>query len=266
MIKVMRIGTIDTGRGRRASVHIKAEISIKVETDGGGELSITGVIGALPSGNALGGCGQIDMEFWHRDSKHNDARTTHLITPAEIDFAPGWDKDKWLDLLEVWRVWHLNHMTGGCEHMTGEEWDTSKVLTLYYFRTKKHVTDAVHNFKANAEQALKGGYAIQPTPEEQRLACLPDKITLASPEPSAELAQDYEPNTARYEGDHYNKASETKNAGWVYPKDHPGGLLTKPCPVCGYKYGSAWHKRELPQSVIDFLESLPMADRAPAWV
>lgn len=37
---------------------------------------------------------------------------------------------------------------------------------------------------------------------------------------------------------------------------HPEGLLGKPCPVCGYKYGTAWLKEELPQDVIAYLESL----------
>jgi len=37
-------------------------------------------------------------------------------------------------------------------------------------------------------------------------------------------------------------------------------LLMKPCPVCGYKYGSQWLYEELPQEVIDFLTELPMAD------
>jgi len=45
-----------------------------------------------------------------------------------------------------------------------------------------------------------------------------------------------------------------------------GGYLSKPCPECGYKYGTAWLKEELPQEVIDFLASLPKTDRQPAWV
>jgi len=43
---------------------------------------------------------------------------------------------------------------------------------------------------------------------------------------------------------------------WIPEKDHPQGLLSKACPVCGYRYGSAWLKEELPQNVIDFLEVL----------
>ena len=50
--------------------------------------------------------------------------------------------------------------------------------------------------------------------------------------------------------------------GWNDYKKHP----SEPCPICGYKYGSAWNKRELPQAIIDFLEWLPETDIKPSWV
>jgi hypothetical protein len=43
---------------------------------------------------------------------------------------------------------------------------------------------------------------------------------------------------------------------WVRPEDHPDGLLTKPCPVCGYRYGTAWLTEELPQEIRDYVEGL----------
>ncbi len=33
-----------------------------------------------------------------------------------------------------------------------------------------------------------------------------------------------------------------------------------------YKYGAAWLKKEVPSEVLDFLESLPLTDKTPAWV
>lgn len=50
-------------------------------------------------------------------------------------------------------------------------------------------------------------------------------------------------------------SSEKKLSGWVYPTEHPEGVLCKPCPVCGYKYGSAWLREELPQEIIDEIKS-----------
>ena len=114
MNKVLRIGTIQVG-GRRASVYVKAEFEDE-------KFSVSGVVEPLPSGNALGGCGQINMEFWHKNPKHNDKRYDDPIKPSDINFAPGWDSHKWLKLLEVWEEWHLNDMQSACEHQKELGW------------------------------------------------------------------------------------------------------------------------------------------------
>lgn len=49
--------------------------------------------------------------------------------------------------------------------------------------------------------------------------------------------------------------------GWNKYDEHP----SEPCPTCGYKYGSAWLKEELPQDVIDWLMTLPTADKPSPW-
>ena len=88
--KIIRPGTTETSRGRRASVYIK------IELDTAGELHITGVVGPLPSGNAVGSCGQIDMN------------------PPEIKrFAPGFTEAMYNKLMEIWGRWHLNHLLAG---------------------------------------------------------------------------------------------------------------------------------------------------------
>jgi hypothetical protein len=45
-----------------------------------------------------------------------------------------------------------------------------------------------------------------------------------------------------------------------------GGYLSAPCPVCGYKYGTAWLKEDVPHNVINWLFALPDTDKTPAWV
>jgi hypothetical protein len=50
---------------------------------------------------------------------------------------------------------------------------------------------------------------------------------------------------------------------WAYP---PVGHMLRPCPVCGYKCGSAWLKMDLPDWVVDWLLSLPDSPTVPAWV
>ena len=42
------------------------------------------------------------------------------------------------------------------------------------------------------------------------------------------------------------KDTEKKMLGWLHEKDHPDGILAKACPVCGYKYGTAWKYHPIP--------------------
>lgn len=92
MLKIVRIGTRQTYEGGRwASVYCKIEIKE-------GRLSISGVVGPLPSGNAIGSSGQI------------------IDTVAEYrgwKYAPTWDILMRHKLVAIWRKWHLNDMRAG---------------------------------------------------------------------------------------------------------------------------------------------------------
>jgi hypothetical protein len=61
--------------------------------------------------------------------------------------------------------------------------------------------------------------------------------------------------------DTHSECEHQEQAGITYTSD-PHNV----CVVCGYKIGSAWTSRELPSDVVEFLESLPVSDRIPAWV
>ena len=135
-----------------------------------GDLSISGVIGPMASGNCFGSCGQIDMGFKHSNPDHDDKRTHNPIKPSDIDFTRGWNSTKWYKFLEYWKLYHLNDLQAGCEHQ--------------------------------------------------------------------------------------------RELGWNSYDEHPA----EPCPVCGYKYGTAWLKVDVPENVIDFLFGLPITTTTPAWV
>lgn len=107
--------------GRVPCYPVKADLFCKIKIEDG-RLSICGVIGSMGNGNALGGCGQIDMEFAHRNPADNDKRYSNPITPEQIEFAPCWSVDLWLDFLDVWSKWHLNDMRAGCEHQRKMGW------------------------------------------------------------------------------------------------------------------------------------------------
>lgn len=53
--------------------------------------------------------------------------------------------------------------------------------------------------------------------------------------------------------------------GWVRPDEHPGGLLTRECEECGYRYGTAWVREDVPADVVEWLRDLPQAERKHPW-
>jgi hypothetical protein len=103
MDKIVRLGSSKTHGGRWYSTFARIKITDKAGK--GPALSITGVEGPLSSGNALGGCGQIDM--------HN---------PGIVRLAPGWDNSTLAKFWDVWHRWHLNDMRSGCEHQRAMGW------------------------------------------------------------------------------------------------------------------------------------------------
>lgn len=226
-----------------------------------GKLSISGVEGPLASGNARGSCGQIATGYAHRNPADNDSRYSKPKKFRSNQFADGWDSEKWLDLLDIWKRWHLNDMKANCEHQVGPEWE-SKEITLYHFRLAPHVVEARKDAVKRVQKCLETGEPFTPTTDEVARANMKESLTLDTPDAPA----GYVPNGPRYENDHYNRASETKRSGWVKPSEHPKGILCKPCAVCGYKYGTEWKSEEVPAEVLEFLRSLPDADTKPAWV
>ncbi len=257
--KVVRPGTVPTYVGRRTSVFCKIELTED------GRLSISGVEGPTASGDCIGGAGQIGMHYAHRNPANDDRRSSSLTRPEDFTFAPGWDAERWLDFLDVWKRWHLNDMSPACEHQRALGWVEAarEEVTLYHWRLSRDLRDTVAAAKVAATAQLMAGETVTLPPAVLAVAALPLNVTTGSDVPPS---SDYAANGPAYEGDMYNRPSEVKTRGWVRPDEHPGGLLTAPCPGCGYAYGSEWRREEVPAGVVDFLLGLPDADRAPAWV
>lgn len=111
MERVYLVGTVKA-YSRTYMVLVDSDLFVKVRFVDG-KLSLSGVVGPLANGNCRGGAGQINMRFAHRNPLDDDPRYSNLTQPAEITFSPGWDAVKWLDLLDVWEIWHLNDMRSG---------------------------------------------------------------------------------------------------------------------------------------------------------
>lgn len=233
--KVVRLGTSKTHNGRDYSIY--CEIKYKE-----GRLSISGVEGPLPSGNCYGACGQIDMHL--RDQQDT------------ITLAPGWTSDKLREFFKVWQHWHLNDMRAGCEHQR-TTWNNNEKLEVVHYGLTSEALRIRREAIERASVIAASGADNDLNELERALILLKDWFKDRPQPPDADS-----PLSGCYEV----KKRETKTANWVYPSEHSRGLLMKPCETCGYKYGSAWLREEVPQHVLDFLKSLPTTDMQPAWV
>ena len=177
--KVCRVGTVPIGRSN-CSVYLKIEY-----TDG--KLSITGVEGPLPSGNARGSCGQIDM---------------HLRAEDFATFAPGWNTATINKLLAIWGRWHLNDLTPGTPR---------QMEAIRAKQQEANRADPLHKEAPHA-YASRQGFSSYYDMERKWLV----------------------------------------EAGLLV--DH------------GYTFGTKWLTEAVPDDVLEFLASLPDADREPAWV
>lgn len=220
-----------------------AKAYAKIEYENG-KLSICGVVGPKRNGDCTGGAGQYVDEI--RSGK-----------PTE-----DWTNEMLQKFCDIWDRWHLNDMNPCCEHQRELGWlDKAKeYVTLYHFRLKREVIESQEAAKKEAITALKEGRIFKPTEEQTRLA----NLNYSFVSYKENTPEGYEAKNPLYPGD--TGAIEKKMLGWLKPEEHPEGLLCRPCPVCGYKYGTSWVKEEVPQVVIDWLFSLPESRTKPAWV
>ncbi len=166
-------------------------------------------------------------------------------------YSVGWNKELVDRFVEVWDKWHLNDMHAGCEHQRALGWGKDKI-TIYTYELTQEVKVKKYDIENKAADALRAGGVVQYTPAEQTIINKPSEIN----------GEELRLIPAGYELTHKDK----KFSGWVYEYEHPKGVLCKPCPVCGYKYGSAWLTVPVPKEIIDFLFSLPDSESKPAWV
>ena len=212
-----------------------------------GRLSLVGVVGPRHNGDCAGSAGQCVDEI------------------SRGEPAGGWGASMLEKFCRLWERWHLNDMNPHCEHQKALGWDElAKIpVTLTHYQ----LTHDAIKLRAEAEKAalsaLREGVCFTPRSEQTFFATLPYFLD-AYRELTVTEQKYYELKKALYPG--AKGATETRRLGWIKPEDHPDGLLCKPCPVCGYKYGTAWKKETVPEDVIDWLFSLPSSKRTPAWV
>jgi hypothetical protein len=206
-------------------------------------LSITGVCGPTRFGNAYGGCGQIQ---------------DGLLKIDRLNVKEGWDRGMLVKLVRYWQRYHLNGMRSGCVHQ--DEWDTAKEIEVYtYFRGDEY---------GKAEKVVKEGrcgnyseYVHLTGILAQVNKWLFGRLYKGSIEDAPEVFK-----RLCEEGFIKQHSSTKERAGHVRFNEHPEGLFCKPCPVCGYEYGTGYIWRQIPQEVLEWLAALPETKEEYAWV
>lgn len=207
----------------RRTVSVDIEIRAKEQ---GPELSICGDVG-FPGARDVECCGQIDSEV---RAFLDEPGATFNKSAADIR-----------RLLEVWEKWHLNSMRTGCEHQRAA-WKADAEIPLVTYKLTSAVLVEASGIRRTAEKRLAKGETVTYGPGELRLMNLPYQVTLGAEfsAPGPEYAEE---------------KREVKRANWVYPSEHPAGVLCKPCEVCGYKFGTVWLYEPLPADVVQFLRN-----------
>lgn len=158
------------------------------------------------------------------------------------------DDETFKVIYRLWKLYHLNDMHAECEHQRALGWDklASEKVTLYHWRMTSEAMNEQNKAKKAALSALTAGETFIPTTEQAFFAGLSYSLTTWTETPPEELAKYYEPKKSLYAGD--SGHTEIKALGWLKESEHPDGLLAKPCPVCGYKYGTSWQYMPIPQN------------------
>ena len=233
---------VETGRGKK-----QVNVYVRIEYDGHC-LSISGEIGTGRNMIAGGQCIEEVRQGIPKD---------------------GWTNEMIQQLCDIWEAWHLNDMRPYCSHMKELGWHkqaTEKIRIEHHNLTR----EAIKRKKAaenRALESLRAGQSFVPTKEEIIYANLPYSLDMYNGEnlldKYGKLYQDaYELKGKDCLG-HPNVTEELR--GWISYKDHPTGFIGRPCPVCGYEYGTGWKTEEVPQDVLKWLEALPEASNRHAY-
>lgn len=147
------------------------------------------------------------------------------------------DDEQFKTIYRLWKLYHLNDMHPECEHQAELGWlkRAEEKVKIYTFTMTIEAIRAQNKLEQEIMDAAKVGKPYNTTAEEQILLSL----TYTIKSHKEELPE----NVAKY----YKLANiELKALGWLYETQHPDGILARPCPTCGYKYGTKWLYRPIP--------------------
>lgn len=169
----------------------------------------------------------------------------------------GWTADMLYKLLDIWQRWHQNDMKPYCEHQ--RDWDGGKLCELYEYKMSDDTRKRLDTLKESIHNRLLDGFNVRLSIDERTL--LGSKYFVKTAVDTAPEGYELYKKYTMHARELYPMDSDTK-----WGDKHPDGILAKPCPVCGYRWGSSWRAERVPAEVLNWLESLPESTRKPAWV
>ncbi len=233
--RVLNPGKVKSYTQRGGEILVPLFVSVEFKDS---KLSITGVEGPQKGGSCYGSCGQC----------------VDALDRIE-EFSTQWDPGACLVLRDIWNAWHLNDMRAGCEHQRAEKWGAETLEVVSYKLTSEALEIRKHAKEQAEAAAINGETADLFERERALLACKWFESIFEPPDADSPLSGCYEVDKR-----------EEKLANWTKESEHPRGVLSKPCPTCGYCYGSAWLKEEVPETVLAVLRGLPETTITPAWI
>lgn len=151
------------------------------------------------------------------------------------------------EIYKYWELYHLNGMHPECEHQEALGWHekAKEKATIYTFTLTPETMQKMRELEEMAVEAAKRGEPFKTSIKERFILNLKYSIT----SPNSKLPE----NMASF----YKLAkTEEKTLGWLHENEHPDGILCKPCPVCGYKYGTEWKHRDIPADVLNRIHEI----------
>ena len=228
-----------------------AQAYAKIEYEDG-KLRIRGVVGPKRNGNCKGSAGQCVDEI-------------RAGRPGV-----GWNEEMLQKFCEIWERWHLNDMKPYCQHMKELGWDeqAKERVKIDTWTLTKEAMQMKRDAENRAIECLRNGEVFRPTKDETAYARMKHSLILYNEEDvSYRYGKLYRDAYELKEKDCLGRpTTEYKIRGWIRYDECNLGFIGRPCPVCGYRYGTSWIKEEVPRDVIDWLFSLPDTKSQPAWV
>lgn len=156
------------------------------------------------------------------------------------------DNETFNTLHRLWKKYHLNGMHPECEHQRNLGWEemAKKEVYIYHWRLNGKTLSKMNEIKNTALKNLSEVGEACITEEEQKIMSLNYSLDTYTETLDDELAEFYEPYNSSTS---IIKFKEIQKLGWLKQGKHPEGILSKPCPICGYKYGSAWLYMPIPE-------------------